>query len=328
MNTITVQQSGQLEKHFVPIHLETLEVDSIFQFDLFIRRDNKLTLFRSKDVPFSQAEFNTLKKYKLNVLYIKASDHDKYQDYLEQNLPGLIGDEKVPGQKKAEVIYEASKVLIKKVLADPTRAEYIKRSKDIVQNIVEYILKGRDAFLNLMQITSFNYYTYTHCVNVCTFSIALARRMRILNRMELGELGLGALLHDVGKVKVPKEIIEKQGKLNEEEFRLIKKHPEYGEEILKQTKVLTRNSFYPVIQHHERLDGSGYPHDLRESQIHQYSKIVAIADVFDALTTDRCYKKAIDTYPALKALHESPQKFDKKMLTEFTLLMGPEFYQK
>ena len=315
-------------RNYLPIYLETLRLDSILEFDLYIRLGNKPVLYRSKNLPFTNKTKGKLLDSKVTRLYIKPDERKHYQRYIEQNLNLLIRDEKVPEPKKAGILYETSKGLVKEVLSNPHLGENIRRSKDLVGNTVEYVLRGREAFVNLIKITSFDYYTYTHSVNVCTFTIALAQRLGINDRRRLGELGVGALLHDVGKVKIPERILKKQTALNPAEFEVMKKHPGLGQDLLRETNLLANDSYLPVTQHHERIDGSGYPRGLNENMIHDYGKMIAIADVFDALTTKRVYQEAMGAYSAFKIMYEMPNKFDDKYLREFTMLMGPDHYSK
>jgi len=193
----------------------------------------------------------------------------------------------------------------------------------MVSNTISFILKGREAFLNLLKITSFDYYTYTHSVNVCTFAIALAQQLGFKDEEFLNELGIGALLHDIGKSKISERILNKRTALNQIEFEIMKKHPKWGVEILTETDQITKASYFPVLQHHERGDRRGYPSRLSLDEVHIYSKIVAIVDSFDAMTTERVYQKAIDTYPALKIMFNLKGAYDERILTTFVELMGP-----
>ncbi|MBD3216763.1 MAG: HD domain-containing protein [candidate division Zixibacteria bacterium] len=321
------RQTGKNIREFLPIFLETLRIDSILDFDLYIRIASEPVLYRSKNLPFTESTCKKLLDSKVTRLFIRPTEKRLYQRYIEQNLNTILADEKVPEPKKAGILYETSKSLVKDVLANPTLGENIKRSKDLVGNTVEYVLRGREAFLNLLKITSFDYYTYTHSVNVCTFTVALAQKIGIKDYKRLNELGVGALLHDVGKTKIPERIIRKKSALSPAEFAVMKKHPGIGNQLLKESNLLVEDSHIPVIQHHERVDGSGYPRGLSGRQIHDYGRIIAIADVFDALTTERVYQSAMGTYPALKLMYETKDHFDERYLREFTILMGPENYQ-
>jgi HD-GYP domain-containing protein (c-di-GMP phosphodiesterase class II) len=314
-------------RNFLPIYLETLRLDTILDFDLYIRAASEPILYRSKNLPFTDTTKGKLLDSRVTRLYVKPDQKGNYQRYIEQNLNLIIEDDKVPEPKKAGILYETSKGLVKDVLANPTLGDNIRRSKDLVANTVEYILRGREAFLNLLRITSFDYYTYTHSVNVCTFTVALAQKIGFNDRESLGNLGVGALLHDVGKVKIPERIIKKRSALSAAEFAVMKKHPGFGNDILRESNLLVEESYIPVLQHHERLNGSGYPRGLKEKEIHEFGKLIAIADVFDALTTQRVYQAAMETYPALKLMYEMNEHFDDRYLREFTILLGPENYQ-
>ncbi len=154
------------------------------------------------------------------------------------------------------------------------------------------------------------------------FAIALGERIGKYDRKTLYELGLGALLHDVGKSKIDDAIINKKGPLTSEEFNEIKKHPIYGEEILKETDLIPRRSYLAVRQHHEKINGTGYPDGLKNGEIDEFGRITCIADVFDALTTKRSYKDALPSFPALKIMKEMDNAFDEYLFNEFVLLLG------
>ena len=309
---------------FLPIYLESLVVNSVLGFDLFIKLGREMVLYRSKQLAFTDNTRRKLLDNRVEKLYVPFAAKHEYQEYIESNLGKIIQDPSIREEKKAGIIYEASKSLVKDVLANPSLGENIQRSKDMVANQVSYILKGREAFLNLMKITSFDYYTYTHSVNVCTFAIALADYLGISSEANLRDLGLGALLHDVGKSKVSERILNKRAPLNRAEFEIVKKHPEWGLDIVKDSNLINENTRYPIIQHHERIDGSGYPSGVLGKHIHDFGKIIAVCDVFDALTTRRVYQDALETFSAFRVMYDNRHEFDEKILQEFTVLMGPD----
>jgi putative nucleotidyltransferase with HDIG domain len=283
-----------------------------------------MVLYRSKQLAFSDNSRRKLLDNRVEKLYVPFTAKHEYQKYIESNLGKIIQDPFIQEEKKAGIIYEASKALVKDVLANPSLGENIQRSKDMVANQVSYILKGREAFLNLMRITSFDYYTYTHSVNVCTFSIAIADQLGIKNEANLKDLGLGALLHDIGKSKVSERILNKRAPLNRAEFEIVKKHPEWGIDAVKDNSLISEDARYPIIQHHERIDGSGYPNGVLGKHIHDFGRIIAVCDVFDALTTRRIYQDAMETFAAFRIMYDNRHEFDEKILKEFTALMGPD----
>ncbi len=176
-----------------------------------------------------------------------------------------------------------------------------KEAEKVIENIIESIFKSEDAALNLLNIKNFDDYTYTHSVNVSTISLLIATKIG-LEKKETMQLGVGALMHDLGKIKVPLEILNKNGKLTEQEFEIMKTHPVFTYEILKNGVNISDISKYIAAQHHEKFDGSGYPKKLKGENINYFARIVAVADVYDALTTDRIYRKAMLPYEAMKII--------------------------
>jgi len=308
---------------YMPIYLESLRIDTVLSFDLYIKIGSEMILYRSADLPFTYKTRDKLLENKVNRLYVSKQYRDQYQRYIEQNLDKILVDQQIPEPKRAGILYETSKSLMKDVLENPTYGDNIKRSKEMVSNTVGFILKGQAAFHNLLKISSFDYYTYTHSVNVCTFAVALSQQVGMNDEESLHELGTGALLHDVGKSKISERILNKRSSLTAMEFELMKKHPKWGVEILGGTDLIDSTSYYPVLQHHERGDRSGYPNGLSMNEMHDSSKIVAIVDTFDAMTTERVYQKAKETYPALQTMFQLTEEYDQDLLRSFAELMGP-----
>jgi putative nucleotidyltransferase with HDIG domain len=311
-------------KDYLPIYLESLRIDSVLEFDLYIKIGKEMILYRSSNLPFTENTLQKLLENKVSHLFVPHKSRDKYQIYIEKNLDKILEDNKVPDEKKAGILYETSQNLMKDVLEKPDYGDNIRRSKDMVTNTVSYILRGQTAFRNLLTISSFDYYTFTHSVNVCTFAVALARQLGHKNEEFLNELGIGALLHDIGKSKISERIINKRTNLSTMEFELMKKHPKMGVEILAQTDMISAGAYYPVLQHHERGGGTGYPNGLDLNEMHEYSRIVAVVDTFDAMTTKRVYQKAMETFPTLKIMFSLREQYDEKMLEAFAKLMGPD----
>ncbi|HZK43914.1 MAG TPA: HD-GYP domain-containing protein [Syntrophomonadaceae bacterium] len=177
----------------------------------------------------------------------------------------------------------------------------IRSVKTLVDNILDEILLNSNTLLHLSDIRTFDDYTFAHSVNVCVVTIMIGITLGY-NDFKLRELGLGALLHDIGKTKIDKAILHKPDDLTAEEFSEITKHTEYGFEILRQYDDISLLSAHIAFQHHERWDGQGYPRKLHGDQIHEYARIVAVADVYDALLADRPYRPAYSINQTLTVL--------------------------
>ena len=175
----------------------------------------------------------------------------------------------------------------------------------------------------MISIMSYDYYTFTHSINVSTFTVALANEAGVTNRQELYELGTGALLHDIGKSEIPKEILNKSGPLTPEEMEVMKTHVVRGENILLVKEGMTASRMLPVSLHHEKLSGRGYPRALKADQIHLHGRITAICDCFDAMTTHRPYAQGMNAYQAVQLMKGKLQDdFDQELVSSFIVLLG------
>lgn len=187
----------------------------------------------------------------------------------------------------------------------------------MITNIISDMKFNNDAISLLSDVFSFDDHIYTHSLDVAIYSLAVGMGMGLKER-QLIELGLGAILHDIGKVKLPLSILQKKARLTDEEYKLVQKHPEYGFNILRKASNISLLTAHCAYQHHERIDGSGYPRGLKQNDIHFYSKVIAVCDVFDAVTTNRVYRKAMLPHEGLEILFSGAgQQFDLDMVNVF-----------
>lgn len=316
----TKTRAGQ----FIPIYLDALRLDSVLDFDLYVKVEDEFILYRASALPFTESTRKALWENGIKSLFISPESQREYLRYVESHIKTILEDGSVPMHVMAGIIYDSAKLMIQEVLQTPNLDKNIERSLEMVESTAMYILKDESAFRNMLKVMSFDYTTYTHSMNVCTFSLALARFSGIDNKEELLSLGTGALLHDVGKTRIDEKILNKQGPLTNQEMGIMRKHPQWGFEIILETDIIPHNAYYPIIQHHEREDGSGYPHKKGKDDMHHHSKIVAIADVFDAMTTQRVYRSARGSFDTLQEMHSISHQFDAELLDQFTKMMGPD----
>lgn len=193
----------------------------------------------------------------------------------------------------------------------------------MAEQLLNEVLSKDDIMINLVDIKSMDNYTYQHCVNVAILSLVLGIELN-LSRNELLNLCIGALLHDIGKVFIPKNILNKKGHLTEQEFKLMQKHTINGYAYLNKNFKISRLSAIIVLQHHEKINGTGYPNKLFGNSINKLSKIVAIADVYDALTSHRPYRAALDPSEAIEyILGNGNTHFDYIMVKSFASVIVP-----
>ena len=245
------------------------------------------------------------------------------EEIVPKDLIEVIKHKDVPPEDRALVVKKCSRILMNRLLEDPT-AENIREAKRGIFHMVDLIIADSETSECLLSITDHDLYTYTHCVNVGFLSILLAKQLfKGSARHNMRELGAGFFLHDLGKVSIDADILNKKGKLNGSEMLMIRQHPSEGAKILSRTKHLTREAHYIVTQHHEREDGSGYPRGLKGADIHLYARICSIADVYDALTSERSYKEKLPPFDALRLMREEMlQHFQRDLFEKFVMLFA------
>jgi HD-GYP domain-containing protein (c-di-GMP phosphodiesterase class II) len=234
-----------------------------------------------------------------------------------------IHDKKLPPEEKSKIVYQCSLELMGRLFEDP-KTENIREAKAGIAEIVDLVISDNATSAALLKITSYDFYTYTHSVNVGVLSVLLCKSLfGRSDAHDLHELGAGFFLHDIGKVRIDPAIINNRGRLSDEDMAVIRTHPDHGYAILSETNQLTEECKIIVVQHHERQDGSGYPQRLRGDEIHDYGRICSIADVYDALTAERSYKKKLDTFSALKVMKEQLlDHFHQEIFEKFVLLFA------
>lgn len=192
----------------------------------------------------------------------------------------------------------------------------------LVEEIANSVMRNPGALIGLARLKTADDYTYMHSVAVCALMIALARQLK-LNDDETREAGLAGLLHDIGKMAVPAEILNKPGKLTDEEFVSIKEHPGAGYEMLLEAKGVGQIALDVCLHHHEKMDGTGYPKGLKGDQISLYAKMGAVCDVYDAITSNRPYKAGWCPAESLKKMSEWARgHFDETVFQAFVRSIG------
>jgi putative nucleotidyltransferase with HDIG domain len=202
------------------------------------------------------------------------------------------------------------------------RAIDAEKADALVGEISASVLRNPDALISVARLKTVDDYTYMHSIAVCALMIALARKLG-LNQNEVREAGLAGMLHDVGKMMIPTGVLNKPGKLTDEEFNCVKTHPAEGHKMLQRGSGVSAIALDVCLHHHEKMDGSGYPKRLNGDQISLFAKMGAVCDVYDAITSDRPYKKGWDPSEALRKMAEWRNgHFDDAVFGAFVKSMG------
>lgn len=251
------------------------------------------TIVKETNQP-SQANIDEVYDYKEH-LYLARKIYDHTHSYIDKTLTAI-------GQGSREVDTE--------------------QAKSLVNQMIDNILVKPHAMAWLTHLKNRDEYTLTHSINVCILALTFGRHMQ-LPREQLEILGVGALLHDIGKLRVPPEILNKPDRLTREEFEIMKKHPVEGYDILREDLLMSPQILDIVLHHHERMSGQGYPHGMLGDRISHLTKMTSIVDVFDAITSDRCYHDGLSPYIALQNIYRwTDNAFDKDLVEGFMACMG------
>jgi putative nucleotidyltransferase with HDIG domain len=192
----------------------------------------------------------------------------------------------------------------------------------LVEEISSSVMRNPGALISLARLRSADDYTYMHSVAVCALMVALARQLS-LDEQAIREAGMAGLLHDLGKAVMPMEVLNKPGKLTDEEFRIMKSHPVEGHRMLVEGGSVSDITLDVCLHHHEKVDGSGYPHGLKDTAISLYAKMGAVCDVYDAITSNRPYKSGWDPAESVRKMTEwSAGHFDARIFQAFVKSIG------
>lgn len=253
-----------------------------------------------------------IRKFKCNGLYVEEDQ--------KQNIP-IVNT--INNSLRTKTVNGIKEIFICKENDLPVDKERFTEMENQVETIVDVILKNKEMMLNMVDLKVFDDYTYFHSVNVAVLSIGLGTAMG-LDKNDLCNLGFGALLHDIGKVFVPKNILHKQGPLTDNEFMEMKKHSYLGFEYLASEYVGSVAAQAGILDHHEKFSGGGYPNNAKGEKISLYGRIISIADVYDALTSDRPYRKGLLPSEAIEYIMGGTENlFDPDLVKVFIRKIAP-----
>ena len=297
MEEVKIQKYILIDKDYITQH-------STLMFDIYIKAGPKVALFLSKETLINDTHKITIRDFP--ALYIPKEQRSDYDDYVALHIRTIAKDHTIPFEMKSTAVYQKAERVMEDLFSNPEALGNMEKSKDLVNDLVATILDDDFTVDSLMAIAAHDYYTHTHSINVSIYALSLGNYLK-LPKEDLETLGQAALLHDLGKSKVNTDIINKNGKLDTSEFAEMMNHPAWGHEIAIKMGVTDKRILAGIRFHHEKLDGTGYPDKLKDKQIPLFSRIIAICDIFDALTTRRSYKDPMTTFNAIKLIKNQMQ---------------------
>jgi len=304
------KKKGFIAMRLVPISCikeDTLLAKTIYDID------GRILLKRG--VPLNEKLILKIHKYGIQSLYID-------DNYSHKEIKEIIKPE-IKRRAFKTIKSTFDKLKKQKDHFDGSGMDNVSILSKIANDIVNDLLSQNQIFINLVDIKTMDNYTYEHSLSVALLSLILGVEMG-LDRTELCDLCVGAMLHDVGKIFVPLDILNKPSTLTQHEYEIIRNHTICGYDYLYKDHTVKSSSRLIALQHHEACDGTGYPKGLLPSKIHKFSKIVAIADIYDAMTSDRPYRPGIQPHEVIEyIMGNAGGRFDYDMVVSFVRKIMP-----
>ncbi|HYE60926.1 MAG TPA: HD domain-containing phosphohydrolase [Phycisphaerales bacterium] len=334
-HTADIKAGTSSRAGFLPVSLEHLPVESLRGMDTYIRiRPETLNLgsgpaiegyrlYCSGDIRFTEFHRQRLIEHGLRFIYLRIADQSRFRKQVAEKLDQVAASGAAP--EAATIIYETSIELMNELLADPETLANSPKLEQLSRGVTTFALKNPAAFEHLFAASHHDFYTATHMVNVATWMVPLAVELGITDQDELNLICRAGLVHDMGKIGVPEEVLNKSGRLTDDEWQIIRAHPQAGYEYLKKFDGLDEKILRVTLEHHERMDGTGYPHALTAEKIHLYSRICAVVDSFDAMTAFRPFKKhTMGVGEAMAIMEkEAGTKYDAEVMAAWSRLVAP-----
>jgi putative nucleotidyltransferase with HDIG domain len=317
---VSAQRVRKLQGHYeIPTALFVDKIDlnmpTLPPVKLYVRENNEFRLIKPKEQPYSmlalslhptvwvdEEEFPEVKAYADGFLLKPSQDH--------------------PPEKRMDSLRKSAMLVVEDLFERPS-PENIQKSVKVVGSFVYVLMKEPKSYMLLANLSSHDPYTLQHSVGTAVNSIILAKKVGVSDEKDLLDVGIAGLLHDIGKVKVRKEVINKEGPLDELEWQEMEQHSQAGYDIVVNNPGIDSRAKRAILEHHEDKNRGGYPQKIPYDEVHLFSKIVCISDVFNALTTNRSYSKARSPFEAFQLMKEKlAHKLDDEMYKNLVLIYG------
>jgi HD-GYP domain-containing protein (c-di-GMP phosphodiesterase class II) len=321
--TLIPQQPG--EPPYFAVSPLMIFPQAMGRFKVFIKQAGHLVLYASEDETFSLDHLTRLHDNGVVEVYILVDDRSHFDEYLRHNLSRVLLDERLPPDNRARVFHTAAKAMLKDVFAASLPVKRFRPHQ--LQRLISFVEKSlrfvglAETFRHLAKLMAHDYKVFDHSLQVFVYAMAILNTYA-LSEEDMLHAGIGAMLHDVGKLGVDKAVLDKPEPLTPEERRLIQTHPAKGVAMCASV-ALTPLSTQCILFHHERLDGSGYPAGLGAGDIPLPVMAVALADVFTALTSKRPYAPTLTPFDALSILRDDMRgQFDLEVFKRFVAVLS------
>jgi len=294
------------------------------KFGVYVKLNEQYRLYAHPDEPFSDDQRRKLYENGVTEVYVLGRQRRQFQNYLETHLGGVLDNDDLPMSERSKIFHGASTSIMREVfetkLPVTLEKERFERIFHLVTASTRFLHKG-GSLKSLAKLISHDYKTYSHCVQVFVFTSAILQTFRLEEDLQV-QAGMGAILHDIGKTLIPKEILNKPGGLSLREREMLETHPVRGVALCAQVP-LSQDALNVILFHHEAMDGSGYPAGLSGDAIPLAVRAASLANAYDKLTSERPFAKALTPFEALSAMRgEMAGQFDQEVLKRLVMVLS------
>ncbi len=306
---------------YMSVHVDVLRRTDTAVVDVFLLHDSHAepVLYRQAGCPIEPTQWQELAATGIDQLYVRTDDFRQLSSDLLDSLESFIQQDAIPPTERYAALQVAVGFEIEHALRLVDCGRFLTVAARVGKNLTSLLTSDQVLPRELFRIARHDFFTFTHVTNTACYSLLLAERMGIGDEGQLQQIAVGATLHDIGKRFIPNSVLTKPGSLDPSERELINTHPQRGYEELVGRPELGTGQLMMVYQHHERLDGSGYPVGVLGDEIHPWAKLLMVVDVFEAMTGRRSYRRPASPADALDYLQQQAgTKFDREVVACWT----------
>lgn len=323
--TPTASSTGNRIPGYSAIEPNVLQLLERVDVDLFVLPDGAdfPVLLRKAGLEVTPEQLRELVEERNKRMFVCDSDYKGLTEKLIGSLDRLVQDESLPATDRFSLLQIAAAAEVEHACTLLNPSKFVSLSQKLGDNLTKLITTGDVVPEEIFRVAKHDYQTFTHVTNVSLYATLMAEELGIHDEAELREIAIGGMLHDVGKRMIPGEILRKPGKLDDKEREIIQAHPQRGYEELVDRDDLSYGQLMMVYQHHERMDGGGYPVGIMAGEMHPWARMLAVVDVFDAMTGSRPYRQPATPQDAMGYItSQSGKHFDPEMVRCWTKVMA------
>ena len=313
------KKRASFQDGYLPVPLSCVPPESLNGLKIYLATPPTFSLYKNTDLYFGRKDYDRLVETEVEYVYIGTHDHQAYYNAIEKSLDSILQNRKIVQERKSEILYSTTLALAHQLLSTPPGAREIKQTQQLTRSTIHFVINNPQAFNHLFSVSNHDFYTATHMTNVSTIMIAFANHIGIESQAMLHELGTGAMLHDIGKMFIPQDLLNCKEQLTSKQIAVIQSHVQKGIDHLSTISDVTDNIMRMVAEHHEKCDGTGYPNKLKSKHISIFGKLASIVDCFEAMISVRPYRNhSLSSEEALEIIQSmTPDSFDETIVNSF-----------